>query len=1226
MKKALLCLVCMLTVLIGKAQTPDTTTHYGLMNYVFANVNKTPISTGILREYGIDFADLSQYNGTALTDTNWVTLPDLRRVYNTLYSGQISTAANLIGLDSVNTIISTYASTSKPITFACLNYNYNYLDSNSVAHQLLTVTNNQLFDVAGRTQSPYLQATAFAIAPTQQGILTGNNQLIFRPQLFFSNTGKTVSSIQIDPTGTGSYQTVAFNTPITVNYATTGSYTVNFIITYNDGSKRYAHTKLIAYPNPTSNPSAATRALASPAGTGGTTGYIGNSTPKTFTAQNAYMGVKGTGDYTIELSANNTSGLLKKPLIVIEGFDPIENPNDYPYTGNTYADLIANYSNDPNNNSYITLSSGLDNTDSFDIVYLHWKNSTDYIERNAYLLESLIQVVNNMKTAAGSTEKNVIIGMSMGGLVARWALRDMEMNNIDHQTRLFISHDAPHWGANVPVAFQAMIQYLAPWQQLSVGFKPLQVNYNSMFPEAQQGLTIFNSPAARQMLIQRYILSGTTLTAENSMHTSFMTELNSMGWPQNCRNITLSNGTGTGAPLFSDNSKLLSLSGQVDWSYGGQLWRSLVASVVGVPGISPILIPNVPVNNTSLLVQFPLSLVSTKTALGINMGAWAVPKTGSATLFSMDLYLKRKILWIANSTTHIIKSTVTSIPGMLPLDNAPGGTYNLSDFGLNINDINDDLATGFFSFARASLIQPSFCFVPTVSALNINNPAQNLFTAMNSNTVPCLLPPHVSDYHTAPQTNQEHTSYTQDNTDWLMTELPAGYINTAVCPSNYQVLGPTSTCSLSNTYSVANLPATGTVTWSVSPAGIVTLTPNADNTVTVNKTSTGNITLTALISITGASPFSNTTNVLVGGCVIVKNSGSGVIRGGVTFVNSAGQQTAGNFGAALNSTTLVLLPGQYTLNVNMAPGSGPVLIQENGINHQIPGATTTSIGPLSVADGYTVLGYSPYYTNVAQSRTFTRNNCSSGMLGTAVVYTVPASTYFSALSQQDADGQATNDINTNGQTYSNVHGSCTTPSVVMQNNSDGRIMIQFDQGSTIVYSTIVIAGNTTTVTTIPPGTYTVKMQNAGTGSSHVFAVSGYSSQTGTTATFNGVNVGTSVLNISITNASLNANSLVLYPNPANSSITIQSVSNSKTQAATQTTQVNKMASTALTEAAPAILKVNVYDKTGNVQLTQNFGKNSNTAQLDISKLINGVYFVEITTANGTEIHELIITH
>ena len=97
-----------------------------------------------------------------------------------------------------------------------------------------------------------------------------------------------------------------------------------------------------------------------------------------------------------------------------------------------------------------------DNLDlaGYDIVYLDYAKGTDYIQNNAYLLQDVIKWVNDNKIGP---EPNVVLGVSMGGLVARWALKDMEDRSEDHQVRLNISMDSPHNGAYVPLAAQALV-------------------------------------------------------------------------------------------------------------------------------------------------------------------------------------------------------------------------------------------------------------------------------------------------------------------------------------------------------------------------------------------------------------------------------------------------------------------------------------------------------------------------------------------------------------------------------------------------------------------------------------------------------------------------------------------------------------------------------------------------------------------------------------------------
>lgn len=96
----------------------------------------------------------------------------------------------------------------------------------------------------------------------------------------------------------------------------------------------------------------------------------------------------------------------------------------------------------------------------------------------------------------------------------------------------------------------------------------------------------------------------------------------------------------------------------------------------------------------------------------------------------------------------------------------------------------------------------------------------------------------------------------------------------------------------------------------------------------------------------------------------------------------------------------------------------------------------------------------PTFNNVEQSQTFTRNNCENSGQGSNVTYTVAANTYQSTVSQADANAQATNDVNSNGQAFANANGSCTSSQVfnnVQQSQAFTRNNCSEGQGSDVFY-------------------------------------------------------------------------------------------------------------------------------------------------------------------------------
>ncbi|HTN19157.1 MAG TPA: hypothetical protein VL125_01735 [Pelobium sp.] len=62
----------LLLSVLRKADAQDTTSFYGKSQYIFEHVDKSQISSGLLSEYGIEFLELANYNGTVLADSNYV--------------------------------------------------------------------------------------------------------------------------------------------------------------------------------------------------------------------------------------------------------------------------------------------------------------------------------------------------------------------------------------------------------------------------------------------------------------------------------------------------------------------------------------------------------------------------------------------------------------------------------------------------------------------------------------------------------------------------------------------------------------------------------------------------------------------------------------------------------------------------------------------------------------------------------------------------------------------------------------------------------------------------------------------------------------------------------------------------------------------------------------------------------------------------------------------------
>ncbi|MEO1032666.1 MAG: T9SS type A sorting domain-containing protein [Bacteroidota bacterium] len=282
----------------------------------------------------------------------------------------------------------------------------------------------------------------------------------------------------------------------------------------------------------------------------GQTAFTSGITPD-LSAYGEATNYPGEGEYQIFLSADN---ILDKPIIFVDGFDPGD-ARDIP---GLYGLLDFTGSSGTQNLADLVRAQG------FDVVILNFPvylrgadgatidGGADFIERNAMLLVELLDIINTAK-ATNSPEQNVIIGPSMGGIITRYALNYMEANTIDADTRLFISFDSPHLGANVPIGLQHQLNYLAN-------------NTLSPVTEVQPLIDSFlKSPAARQLLVDHFephLLMGDpvefdpslTLPIPHPFRTILENDINALtanGFPQNTRNVAIINGSGIGSAYFA---------------------------------------------------------------------------------------------------------------------------------------------------------------------------------------------------------------------------------------------------------------------------------------------------------------------------------------------------------------------------------------------------------------------------------------------------------------------------------------------------------------------------------------------------------------------------------------------------------------------------------------------------------------------------------------------------
>lgn len=256
-------------------------------------------------------------------------------------------------------------------------------------------------------------------------------------------------------------------------------------------------------------------------------------------------------EYNIIYSDSNTdSNKLRRPIIICDGFDPGDRRNyEINRIGLTaalskekdYRGLKDLFNGKPSpwypGDKELDLISRL-TKDGYDVVFVNFLNGAADIRLNAGengLRGFLNDVINSSEYRDNKTEEITLIGPSMGGLITRHALTKMEKNNEEHFVKNWISFDAPHKGANIPLGLQYAVNFLS---KIKTGGIPIFKDVKASFVKGKASL---NTPAAKQMLIQHYSTNSYTGKA-TSMFKPIYDELNDLGYPKLSKNFGISNG------------------------------------------------------------------------------------------------------------------------------------------------------------------------------------------------------------------------------------------------------------------------------------------------------------------------------------------------------------------------------------------------------------------------------------------------------------------------------------------------------------------------------------------------------------------------------------------------------------------------------------------------------------------------------------------------------------
>lgn len=499
----------------------------GALDEMFEDLDKTKIPTRLLLDYAVDLVDLSYYDGTMLTDSNYVNLQTFEDILRSIRSASVnkSTFRNInAAMESFRTpLVDNYVN----VAFAF--YKYNYIKANALTDGLIAYDSSaeKVSDAYqnGEWLNPYDEAVVFAFTPSSNVCTSGNITFKFSTNYLFNNQG--FSQLYFDAGDGYGYRIVNPMSIVSVNYSSSGYKELKLKLYTTTGLALETHSTMYVVNVDVDIPTRADGGAIEPT--------------DSIIRETVYNGVTVRAQMTYYTSSPD--GAIRKPFILVEGFDPwiLE------YLINDIDDSLPVHLGFTNHVDFAKVF--YNNTtlgSDYDLIYIDWENSLEDIRANAQLLIMLLEEINEMKASAGSTETNVVFGQSMGGLVARYALRTMENDNKPHQVSTYVSHDSPHLGANVPLGALYFIPQLLSMihgydQLINLG----DLITGNVLTEAEQRFySVLHSMAAKQMLVNYVTPSG---IIDNSIHNEWQEELEQLGFPegdfgQNIQKLTIVNG------------------------------------------------------------------------------------------------------------------------------------------------------------------------------------------------------------------------------------------------------------------------------------------------------------------------------------------------------------------------------------------------------------------------------------------------------------------------------------------------------------------------------------------------------------------------------------------------------------------------------------------------------------------------------------------------------------
>ena len=434
----------------------------------------------------------------------------------------------------------------------------------------------------------------------------------------------------------------------------------------------------------------------------------------------------------------NDPNFREKFIIYLEGIDVLENVGiSSIYTGIKTSGLA-----ELRNHGY-----------SF--VVVDWQSSTISLEINADYVINLIDYLKcNYLTNGDKGEQFIVIGESMGGLIGRYALRKMETMsygptachaNLTHNTRLFISYDAPQAGAYIPLSAQHFVSNRsilgAMYAYNMIANRKLEFKF--LYSDAAQQLLLYHTNSIYNPVAN---LASNTISSFTQASPLIMSNLNYLpspkrvlflndldgmgndGYPMFCKKMAISNGLLSGdkqlnreGGAFTPGSGYLNATGDVKYTILG-IETSLISVDFDLNSLDA--------SGAGLVYRHEMGMKFWKPQIVWQTIIRPFRVRIFGTTYTVGHTVRVPVNVIVVFDYLVSKGRQEYANGMEPLDNGPGGFYDTRNIGNEY--LNQAPISNGFSLTQNNVTSVSCYGQPTNP---FNNPAFEIFSAKYNLTI-----------------------------------------------------------------------------------------------------------------------------------------------------------------------------------------------------------------------------------------------------------------------------------------------------------------------------------------------------------------------------------------------------------------------------------------------------------------------------------------------------------